>query len=303
MKYLLLLLTLISGLGVFAQERFVSLNDANIRVYTMGLESRQPGQPVIVFESGYGTPLGHWDTVLEGAAELAPVVAYDRPGLGKSEAVDYEPTLKNVADRLVSLLSELDVPPPYVLVGHSLGGVYVRGFATYHPEKLAGLVIVDPGDFTETWENQRGYYDVLDWDSTRVDSLMRSFVARRMARRGDAVTSMQKEGNVLEALRKQDFAEIHARPLPDIPVHILMGGRYDVPIERRPKEYDGEALFRSKTQHRAIRWMEVADSVSKGMFLYAGDAGHFVHRDDPQLVISSLKLVLADFKLLREKND
>ncbi|HAA18575.1 MAG TPA: alpha/beta hydrolase, partial [Cytophagales bacterium] len=63
-----------------------------------------------------------------------------------------------VADRLVRILEYLEVEPPYLLVGHSLGGVYVRGFAVYYPEKLAGLVIVDPGDFTETLENRREYY-------------------------------------------------------------------------------------------------------------------------------------------------
>jgi pimeloyl-ACP methyl ester carboxylesterase len=63
-------------------------------------------------------------------------------------------TIKNVADRLIKILEQLDLEPPYLLVGHSLGGVYVRGFAVYYPEMLAGLVIVDPGDFTETQQNK-----------------------------------------------------------------------------------------------------------------------------------------------------
>ena len=47
------------------------------------------------------------------------------------------------------MLNQLEIKPPYILVGHSLGGLYVRGFANYYPELLAGLVIIDPADFTE----------------------------------------------------------------------------------------------------------------------------------------------------------
>ncbi len=301
MKYVLLLPALLFFFSVQAQQRFITVDETKIWINTVGLENRAEGQPVIVFESGAGTPMGNWDRVLDGVAAMAPLVTYDRPGIGKSEPVEEMPTIKNVADRLVRMLDQLEVDPPYVLVGHSLGGVYVRGFANYYPDLLAGLVIVDPGDFTETQENQRPYYDVLNWEEAKVDSLIQAFIDIRKTGRQDAPGAIQREGQVLEQLRVDDFDEINSKALPNIPVHILTGGRYDKPMARRSKEYDEELLFRSKLKHRVSRWTDVIQSVDKGMLFYSGDAGHFVHWDDPELLISSVRIVLQDYQILQQK--
>lgn len=288
--------------SLLAQERFITIDGAKIRINTIGIEDRKAGEPVLVFESGAGTPMGNWDKVLEGSSKLAPVVTYDRPGIGQSEAVDELPTLKSVADRLVKLLNELKLEPPYVLVGHSLGGVFVRGFAIHHPEKLAGLIIIDPGDFTETSENIRDYYEFLSWEESRVDSLIQSFVDKRKARRAKSPVSIQREGQLLENLRENDFLEISESPLPYIPVHILTGGRFDLPKKFWSTTYDEETLFRSKVQHRMNRWMEVIQSVERGMLLYSADAAHFVQWDDPELVIASIKIVLSDYASMVKKD-
>ena len=116
-----------------------------------------------------------------------------------------------------------------------------------------------------------------------------------------APKSLQNEGTVLDNLRKSDFREINDSALPDIPVHILAGGRYDTPVRLRRTEYNDSLLFRSKMKHRSSRWMDVIQTVEKGMFFYSADAGHFVHRDDPELAISSIKIVLDDYFLLKSK--
>ena len=61
-------------------------------------------------------------------------------------------------------------------------------------------------------------------------------------------------------------------------------------------------MFRAKMKHRVERWTEVIQSVEKGMLFYGGDAGHFVHYDDPELVISSIKFVFRDYELIKKKN-
>ncbi|WP_373399940.1 alpha/beta hydrolase [Algoriphagus halophilus] len=292
-------LAFLSILQATAQERFVEMDQSKIWIKTLGLEQREEGQPLVVFESGHGTPMGNWDKVIGAVAEFAPTLTYDRPGIGKSEAKDYIPTLKNVSEQLVNLLDKLELAPPYILVGHSLGGVYVRGFANYYPEKLAGLVIIDPGDFTETQENRNEYYNILDWESSKVDSLVQSFIDIRTSRNKDSPAPIKREGQVLEELREQDFKEITSTPLPNIPVHMVVGGRFDMPAEFQSKEYDDEALFRSKIKHRISRWTDVIQSVEKGMLLYSGDAGHFVQWDDPELVISSIRIVMQDYFTLQ----
>jgi len=294
-KYTLLLFSLLIALPTYAQKRYIEVDSAKIWINTIRTENRKAGQPVVVFESGYGTPMDNWDKVLEGVAELAPLVTYDRPGIGQSDPINEMPTIKNVSDRLVRILQHLELEPPYVLVGHSLGGMYVRGFANYYPELLAGLVIIDPADFTETHQNKRLYYEVLNWETTKVDSLIQSFIDKRKSRKDQVPLALQREGQVLESVRAAEFREITEKSLPNIPVHILTGGRFDKPMKYRSKAYDEEALFRSKMKHRVSRWTDVIQSVDKGMLLYSGDAGHYVHIDDPELLIASVRIVLQDY--------
>ncbi len=297
----ILFFTLLS-IQCYSQKRFINIDGSDIWINTIGTKEREEGEPVIVFESGHGTPMDNWDKILDGVSQLAPLVTYDRPGIGKSEPINEMPTIKNVSDRLVQILNHLELEPPYILVGHSLGGVYVRGFAVYYPELLAGLVIIDPGDFTETQDNIRDHYDVLNWKQPRVDSLIQSFIDLRKNRRKDAPTSIRREGEVLADLREKDFKEIVDNPLPNIPVHILTSGKFDKPEHLRSKVYDEELLFRSKTKYRMARWTDVIQSVERGMLFYSGDAGHFVHWDDPELAISSIKIVLKDYvEILKSK--
>ncbi len=303
MKYAFLIFPLFISLGADAQKRFVAVDSSKIWVNTIGIEDRKEGQAVVVFESGYGTPMDNWDKVLAGIAELAPIVTYDRPGIGKSEPIDEMPGIKNVSDRLVRMLTHLDLEPPYLLVGHSLGGLYVRGFANYYPELLAGLIIIDPADFTETHQNKRLYYEVLNWEEAKVDSLIQFYIDKRKAGKESLPLAMQREGQVLEDLREKEFEEITKNGLPNIPVHIITGGRFDKPQKLRSKEFDEEALFRSKMKHRVSRWTDIIQSVDKGMIFYSGDAGHFVHIDDPELLISSVRIVLSDYELLQQKTD
>lgn len=299
MKYLILVFSLLVSKNAQSQKRFITVDSAKIWVNTIGIENRKEGQPIVVFESGYGTPMDNWDKVLDGVSKLAPLVTYDRPGIGESPPIDEMPTIKNVSDRIVRILNRLELKPPYILVGHSLGGLYVRGFANYYPELLAGLVIIDPADFTETHQNKRLYYDVLNWEDEKIDRLIQSFIDKRKSGKEQAPLSLQREGQVLEEYRKNEFKEITKDSLPNIPVHILTGGRFDKPKKYRSKEYDEEALFRSKMKHRVYRWTNVIQSVDKGMLFYSGDAGHFVHIDDPELLISSIRIVLKDYEILR----
>ena len=300
-NWFIVIICLFQTIQCFAQYRFVNIDGSNIWVNTLGIENRKEGQPVVIFESGHGTPMDNWDKVLDGVSKLAPLVTYDRPGTGKSESIDEIPTIKNVSDRLVRILNLLELEPPYLLVGHSLGGLYVRGFANHYPKLLAGLVIIDPADFTETHQNKREYYDVLNWEDSKVDSLIQAFIDTRKSRREQSPLSIRREGQVLEEIREKEFKEINAIPLPNIPVHILVGGRFDMPEKFRSKEYDDEALFRSKLKHRLARWTDVIQSVDRGMLLYSGDAGHFVHWDDPELVIASIRIVLLDYEEMSKK--
>jgi pimeloyl-ACP methyl ester carboxylesterase len=303
MKTIPLTIAVLMSLNTFSQKRFITIDSNRICINTIGIENRKEGQPVIVFESGHGTPMGHWDRVLNGVSELAPLITYDRPGIGESEPDSEMPTIKNVSDKLIKILNHLDIEPPYVLVGHSLGGAYVRGFSVYYPELLAGLVIIDPADFTETKLNRRKPFLDIGLNNEQIDTLFKKWEREDEENKNKPALkpkSIMEESEVLAKLRETDFKEITDSELPNIPVHILTGGRYDTPPGFRIKELNDSLLFRAKMKNRVERWTDVVQSVDKGMLFYSGDAGHFVHYDDPELLISSIRIVLQDYDLLKK---
>lgn len=115
--------------------------------------------PVVVFESGLGEPMDGWREVAAPLTACMRVVLYDRPGIGASgPRGSGGPVLAaDVAGDLARLLGRLELPPPYILVGHSLGGLYVQAFARLMPRSIAAIVLVDatsplepPGVFVST---------------------------------------------------------------------------------------------------------------------------------------------------------
>ncbi|CAA9265289.1 MAG: hypothetical protein AVDCRST_MAG56-2735 [uncultured Cytophagales bacterium] len=290
-----LLLAFLLGLFPFlsnGQTRFITIDGTKIQIQTKGIESRKPGQPVVVFESGLGTPLGNWDTIFDEVARQAPVVAYDRPGIGDSPSIEEMPTLQNVTNRLRKMLQSLKLPPPYLLVGHSLGGVYVRGFALYYPQELAGLIIIDPADFTETCANLGLPWREVGFSQGKVDTLVMERKTGKFKPNAAAPIAIQREGEVLFDLRQAEFAQLRSTPLPDIPVAIVTSGRYD-PFPGAAA-YD-EGLFKAKMKHRIERWTNLMNTIPKGRLFYSASAGHFVHRDDPMLAVASIQIALRDY--------
>jgi pimeloyl-ACP methyl ester carboxylesterase len=111
---------------------------------TLRLRSAGSGAPTVVFEAGSGWTGEYWSPLLEELAARTSVVSYDRAGLGASAAVRGSLLPTAVAGRLRAALQAAGFSPPYVLVGHSLGGLHVRAFAYQWPEEVVGLVLVDP---------------------------------------------------------------------------------------------------------------------------------------------------------------
>ena len=299
-KLIIIIFLFVLGTDAVSQSRTIEVGGKNVAIQTFGIDERKDGDPLVIFVSGLGTPMDNWDRIKEEVSASAPLLIFDRPGIGSSEYDGIHPTLKNTSDHLLSLLKELEQEPPYLLVGHSLGGVYVRGFAVYYPEMLAGLVIIDPGDFTETRENKRDYFDFTGWDNEKIDAEFRRLNNASSERLTEAPDPIKGESRALKELRDRDFKEIIESPLPDIPVHMIASGGFSVSPLFKSDEYDGETYFRSKTKHRMARWTEVVNSVSRGMLLYSSDAGHFIHWEDPELVISSIRIVLKDYFDMRK---
>jgi pimeloyl-ACP methyl ester carboxylesterase len=118
--------------------RLVDIDGCRLHVRTAG-----GGFPTVVLEAGLGGMSSAWGWVQPEAARFSCVVSYDRAGLGWSGPDTAPKTAALAARRLRSVLLHSGILPPYVLVGHSMGGLFVRVFADRYPDEVAGMVLLD----------------------------------------------------------------------------------------------------------------------------------------------------------------
>ena len=116
----------------------------------MHLSEQGSGVPAVILEAGIAATSLSWSSVQPLIAEFTAVASYDRAGLGWSEPCSEPRSLDQFIRELSRLLAQAQIPPPYVLVGHSFGGLLIRAFACQYPNQVAGMVFVDPVSL-EAW--------------------------------------------------------------------------------------------------------------------------------------------------------
>lgn len=260
----------------------VEIDRFPVRVVTASLESRQPNQAVVLFESGGATPLETWDAILPEVATFAPLIAYDRAGTGGSAWDGVPPTPAQITVRLRRLLVELDVGPPFILVGHSWGGVLTRYFAGFHPEDVVGILYIDPTDITQTPEDEIAVFESIGAGVAERDAFHRMMEQSMSAGMPDPIRA---ESEVVMTLLRTDLNERGLLPPPDVPTSVVLAGRLMVlPTGILP--FDTEAYARAIQEDRVRRLRTWAPG---GAFVVAESAGHFVHVDDPELIIEIIR--------------
>jgi pimeloyl-ACP methyl ester carboxylesterase len=301
MKIKIFIISILISSNAFSQTRFITIDDADVRINTIGFENRAEGQPVVVFENGHGESIKSWNKIIDSVSKICPIVLYDRAGTRESKPDNKIPSLKYNSKKLKKILETLDIKPPYLLVGHSLGGIYIRGFANYYPDDLAGLIFIDPADFTQKLMDFEAPYREIGVTEGYIDSMM-------IAKFGNVITidssrniRVQQESEMLRKLRTSDFKELNEKDLPPIPIHFIVGGRFSVPPQFRSKDYDQESLFRARTKHWIENWTNVVTKSPYGRLFYSSKAGHYVQYDDPELILLSIKLAMEDYyKMINE---
>ena len=129
----------------------------NVDGHRLHLHCTGYGSPTVILEAGNLGMSGHWVRVQQEVARLTRVCSYDRAGMGWSEARPGSRDASQISTELHSLLTGAGETGPYVLVGHSYGGLYALNYAGEYPGEVAGLVLLDsshPDQFTRTPEGQ-----------------------------------------------------------------------------------------------------------------------------------------------------
>jgi pimeloyl-ACP methyl ester carboxylesterase len=132
---------------LWGQERFVTIDQQKYRIKEFGT-----GNITVIFESGMSDSLEVWGSIPDSVSLFARVFLYDRANIGKSDNSRLERTIPNMVLELRNILKSQNINPPYVLVGHSLGGLITRYFASNYPEGVKGLLLLDPAP-ESFWNN------------------------------------------------------------------------------------------------------------------------------------------------------
>ena len=240
-----------ASIAAFGEHRMISLGDRSLSIDCDG----EAGSRTVVLIAGGEEPGKVWAKVQPAVAKFARVCSYDFAGLGESDkAASAMQSADEVVNDLHALLQASGEKKPFILGGHSVGGIYARDFVTKYPREVAGLVFVDSAH-----EEQALRFHELDptWQALDEESALYGLFV--------------KPGQRLEW---------HT----DLPVIVLGHGR---PIQGPKKVSEATAIGRERI------WRELQEDLAKrsthGEFRVAEKSAHNIHLDQPELVIQAVR--------------
>lgn len=235
------------------------------------------GVPTVVLETGLGADSDEWAEVYQEIGESTRVCRYDRAGRGASDtAAGRRDALELVSD-LHRLLHVAGIPGPYVLVGHSFGGLLMRLYAHRYGESVAGVVLVD-----SMHEDQFDVFGPLFPPANPSES-----PALRSARAFWTGGWRDPNATVERIDFESSIAQARAvTSLGSIPVHVLATGLFlnqpDVPREHR-------ATLQRRWEDLQQGFLNLS---SVATFSIVRSSGHFIQRDDPQAVTALIRTAI-----------
>lgn len=264
-----------------AGERF------DVGGHRLHLMSRGSGSPAIVVDTGFGNRAETWKEIQEALAPKTRVVLYDRAGYGRSDPGPLPRDADRVVEELARLLDAAGIPPPYVLVGHSLGGMHVQHFAARYPQRTAALVLLDPPPPpAEISLRYPGLYALMD------------SVTRELETLAHALESSDDPDDRARAPLQRTLASEH-RMMIDRNGAIQAADSIDpeIPVVAIASEVPNPAFGDSASSFQSF-WIKntwsLAQDCSNGRFVLATGSTHHLHRDAPGLIIDVIEDLLEE---------
>lgn len=294
----------------------------------LNLHCAGTGSPTVVFESGLGVPISNWGFVQPVIAQKTRTCAYERAGLGFSDAATRASDSKNIVDDLHRLLVAAEIKPPYVLVGHSYGGLTVRLYASTYPSDVVGMVLVDP-----TVEDQLASYRSLDpqnrtaeqWYADTVEPNLREgrecvevapagfipgtepfkkCISEPFVQYSEAVNASNQKQEMRQSVQRAGLSEneqvfgasadqVRAarRSYGKLPLVVLTSGPRPPPKD--PLTLEAQALREASRQLWVALHTDVAKLSSLGVHQVVAGAKHYIQLDKPQAVVDAIERVFV----------
>jgi pimeloyl-ACP methyl ester carboxylesterase len=236
------------------KEMFVQISDCKLYAKLVGDKN---GKPTVIMDAGYGDFSKAWDSLIGDISKLSNVLIYDRAGLGKSETSSNPRTSREMVKELKELLIEAKIKPPYILVGHSFGGVNMRMFATEYQNEVCGLVLVDstPEDYREK------FLPTMSQDFQKAYN--KQFVY---------------EGNYdefMESLKQLKETRLKL----NIPLIVLSAGK--------------KAHYSKKSQELWNEMQrEILEISSDAELVIVENSAHYIQNDEPEVVVNAIKKLI-----------
>lgn len=225
------------------------------------------GTPALVLVNGANVDQSYWDQVIPALAAETTVITYNRAGNGKSGIGNHVYHGKRQAKELKTLLDNLGIPRPYVLVGHSFGGFFIRLFASLYPQSTAGLVLEDAT-----------HEDVTEYRLRRLkgdDLKLFESVVNRPAQK-KSLPGPTTETNARE-ITEQQVREITS--MPKVPFLVISGGE---PMPRRKISQEGNRIMHAIKIELHKKYLEL---IPGGKHIIVKGAVHTIHSEKPEAFI------------------
>ncbi|HEX4897162.1 MAG TPA: alpha/beta hydrolase [Candidatus Limnocylindrales bacterium] len=236
--------------------------------HSLYLDCRGSGAPTLVLEAGMGSDSATWSPVHGELAGISRTCAYDRTGRGRSDGGSAG-DLAGMSGELAALLAAAGEPPPYVVVGHSLGTVIGRVHASHHRDEVAGLVLVDGFD-----------PDIFDERVVPLLGPIRDQYLDQTAGLWRLIGSV--EGIDVEASR----AQLDASDVAGLPIEVVIAPRVDARLDAATNDRIAASFAAG---YEALSPGQVTLTLAWG-------ASHMVQFDQPDVVVEAVRRIVEGLR-------
>ena len=227
-------------------------------------------KPTVIYESGLSDDMTTWQPVINKVASFSQVLAYNRAGFSGSESYVSSRNGETIIKELRALIHNLELKPPYVLVGHSLGGAYMELFAKKYPDEVAGVVLIDPNSAKFPQACRQAGMDNCEPPSS-------------MPKWASLVYPAAVEGEIkgMALTHKQVNRAEH---FPKVPLAVLSASQ-------KVPEITNKKLNTVQLYYQLHQDLSRLSPISK--FELCQSCSHYIHKDKPELVINAISWVIS----------